>query len=272
MVLGGALLASLSSVHAADDDAGQSRQSMANDQSATQWTYLIGHQWMNYHSDELPPGVNRPAGVARHWQGRIVMPIPENDWLPFAVLPRLTVRYATARDGTSGLGAADFFVLGVIGDWGSGRWGLGPLITSPASDERLGLTEWTFGVSAGFSQRFVEDRLNIFVVAGQTWGRLDPFRPEAEDVEAPFVINPMIIWQMTDEWYLANADMVIRYDWDTNAWNVPLGLRLGRLFVQDKGTWNVYLEYQTSAVWDDWPGSAISSQWRLNVGYSVPVR
>ena len=35
--------------------------------------------------------------------------VPEDkfDWLPISLLPRLTVRYATAQDGTQGWGAAD---------------------------------------------------------------------------------------------------------------------------------------------------------------------
>lgn len=170
----------------AQDDAeggDQSRESMSNDQSAAQWTYLLGHQWMTYKQDELAPGVPRPQGIDRFWQARFIMPIPANDWLPISLLPRLTVRYATAQDGTSGLGASDFFVLAIVNDWGSGRWGLGPLITMPASDEKLGLTEWTFGLSAGIGQRWLDDRLMLFAVVGQTWGRLDPWRPEAEDVE-----------------------------------------------------------------------------------------
>ena len=35
-----------------------------------------------------------------------------------------------------------------------------------APDARLGLTEWTFGISGGLSQRFLDDRLNLFMVAG----------------------------------------------------------------------------------------------------------
>ena len=75
------------------DESAQSRQSLANDQSATQWTFLLAHQWMDYHTDELSPGVPRSQGVASHWQGRVVMPLPEDkyDWLPISLLPRLTV-------------------------------------------------------------------------------------------------------------------------------------------------------------------------------------
>ena len=43
-------------------DAGQSRQSMANDQSAAQWTFLLGYQWMEYHTDETAPGETRSKG------------------------------------------------------------------------------------------------------------------------------------------------------------------------------------------------------------------
>jgi hypothetical protein len=43
------------------------------------------------------------------------------------------------------------------------------------------------------------------------------------------------------------------------------------VLVRDKGSWNFYVEYQTSLVYDDWPGSAIDSAVRVNVTYTMPV-
>jgi hypothetical protein len=249
----------------------QTRESMANDQTATQWTFLLGFQAMNYRTDEIAPGVQRPKGVDRFWMGRVVLPIAKKGWFPFSLLPRFTTRIATSQDGHTGLGASDLFVLVIPAEWGSGRFGIGPLITFPASDERLGLTDWTYGFSAGISQRFLDDRLSLFAVAGQTWGRLDPFSPEDQNVEAPLVINPVLFYQLNKNWYVGTGDLVLRYEWDTEAWLVPLGFRIGRLWVRAKGTWNVYFDYSRSIVYKNWPGSVPSHQFRITLGFSLPV-
>ena len=81
----------------------------------------------------------------------------------------------------------------------------------------------------------------------------------------------MALYQFSDTWYLGNGDMVIRYNWQERAWIVPLGLRIGKLFVREKDAFNVYLEYQTSVIYKDWPGSAPSNTLRVNVGYTIPV-
>ena len=86
-------------------------------------------------------------------------------------------------------------------------------------------------------------------MVGQTWGALDPWYPERFDVASSLVINPVAIWQLTDEWYVSDGDMVLRYNWDESEWFVPIGLRIGRLFVGEKSTWNIYGEYQTSLVY-----------------------
>jgi hypothetical protein len=39
----------------------------------------------------------------------------------------------------------------------------------------------------------------------------------------------------------------------------------------EKGTWNFYAEYQTSAIYKDWGGSAVKNSYRINVTYSIPV-
>ena len=40
-------------------------------------------------------------------------------------------------------------------------------------------------------------------------------------MEAPFVINPVAIYQVTGAWYVNTGDVVIRYDWEDKKWLVP---------------------------------------------------
>ena len=62
-----------------------------------------------------------------------------------------------------------------------------------------------------------------------------------------------------------------QYDWDSNEFFLPIGVRVGKVFVTDKGTWNVYGEYQTSLIYDSWPGSAVDTSIRINATFTIPV-
>ena len=65
--------------------------------------------------------------------------------------------------------------------------------------------------------------------------------------------------------------MVIQYDWKSKEVYMPIGVRLGKVFVKPKGTWNAYFEYQTSLVYDSWEGSAVENSYRFNVTYAWPI-
>jgi hypothetical protein len=65
--------------------------------------------------------------------------------------------------------------------------------------------------------------------------------------------------------------MVIRYDWDEKEFYVPIGVRVGKVLQREKGSWNLYAEYQTSLIYDNWPGTAVENSIRLNVTYTMPM-
>ncbi|PLW96412.1 MAG: hypothetical protein C0591_08795, partial [Marinilabiliales bacterium] len=67
------------------------------------------------------------------------------------------------------------------------------------------------------------------------------------------------------------ADIVANYDWKTKKFYLPIGLRLGKVWVWEKSSLNVYGEYRTSAVYKNWEGSAVKNSYRLNVSYTIPV-
>ena len=70
---------------------------------------------------------------------------------------------------------------------------------------------------------------------------------------------------------MGNGDMVARYDWDSKSLYLPIGVRFGKVLVQEKGSWNLYAEYQTSAIYKDYPGPAVKNSVRVNVTYTMPV-
>ena len=127
----------------ADENAaeGQSHKSMAMDATATQWSYQFAYQAMpDYHKD-IVNGATRPAGLDNYLQLRIVAPIPLKK---LTILSRLTVRhYENVNTGKSGFGNTELFALMIpkATDWGTGRAGIGTLVTAPGNGD-VSKVEW----------------------------------------------------------------------------------------------------------------------------------
>ena len=100
---------------------------------------------------------------------------------------------------------------------------------------------------------------------------IDTLPPDGTVNAGPIAIQPLLTVQLGQGWYVANGDMVPRYDWSNEAWLLPLAVRFGKVIVQPNASWNIYFEYLTTAVYKDWVGSAVRNQFRVNVSYAIPV-
>jgi hypothetical protein len=257
----------------------QSRESMAVDSSATQWSFQFAWQGNpTYHQDELDDGTTRPQGSQGFFQFRLVMPIPPSDAIPFTILPRLTLRRTHAQNDKWGGAPAELFVLLIPWDWGTGRFGAGPLMQFPSSDSNFGSTEFGYGFSAALIQRGMNDKLLYGVLVSQAWSSADDFTasplsdPVSRSTKAsPIGINPFITFQLGGGFYVHNGEMVAQYDWNRKEFYLPIGVRFGKVFVQPAGSWNVYGEYVTSVIYGDWSRSAIKNSYRINLSYTIPV-
>jgi hypothetical protein len=251
-------------VYAQDADA----ETNALDSTATQWSFQLAYQMMpDYHDDILSSGAQRPAGATDYLQLRIMMPLA---YEKFTILPRVTLRHYENPQGESGLGNTEIFALIIPKkwDWGTGRMGIGPLITAPG-DEDVAKDEWGYG----FAAAWVNGKGKWFYGAllTQSWQSIDPVAlPAGSSDTNPLGIAPIINYRLGNGWYIGNGDMTIQYDWDSRKWKVPIGVRVGKVVLKDKGSWNYYFEYQTSAVYDSWPGSAVENSYRFNVTYTMP--
>ena len=108
----------------------------------------------------------------------------------------------------------------------------------------------------------------------QSWQAIDPNLeqiPGSTSDTNPLGIAPFLNYQLGGGWYIGNGDMVIQYDWDSRELYVPIGVRLGKVIAAKKGSWNFYAEYQTSLIYDDWPGTAVKTSIRLNVTKTIPI-
>ncbi len=258
------------SLFAQEDEGEQSRESMAMDATATQWSFQFAYQWMPQYHNDLVNGVPRSTGLDNYAQLRIVTPVPLKN---ITILPRLTFRhYEDKSTGKSGLGNTELFALIIPNatNWGSGRAGIGPLVTFPGNKD-VARNEWGYGFAAAIVNNTGQWFYGLLFT--QSFRVVDPntIGPEGSDVN-PLGIAPFIAYRFgTSGIYLQTADMVALYDWKSKGFYLPVGLRFGKVWVGEKASLNVYGEYLTSAIYKSWEGSAVKNSYRLNLSYTIPV-
>ena len=246
----------------------QDAVSKAMDATATQWSFQFAYQVMpDYHTDDVN-GEPRPPGFDDYIQARIVAPLVFDK---FTILPRLTIRHYENAQGDSGFGNTELFglIIPKAWDWGTGRMGIGPLITTPG-DEEVARDEWGYGLAGAAVNSSGKWFYGLLLT--QSWRAVDPLmlNPTESDTN-PLGIAPFLNYQLGNGWYIGNGDMVARYDWKTKEFYIPIGVRVGKVKAGSKSSWNIYGEYQTSLVYKDWEGSAVKNSYRLNVTYTIPV-
>lgn len=246
----------------------QSRESMAVDATATQWSYQFAYEgFFDYKTDEIAEGVTRPEGNKGFLQFRMVAPLPKSKKMPLTLLPRLTLRAVQNSAGDYGFGSSDIFVLGILNEWATGRWGIGPQINFPAADKKFGSTKWGLGLAGGATQRAMSDKIFLGLLLQQVWRE----NSMGETKAAPLGINPIFVYQLGQGWYIGNGDFVMQYNWQDGSWFVPLHVRFGKAFIDDTKTFNAYIEWGTSMVYTDWKGPVASQAVRINVQWQIPL-
>ena len=244
--------------------------SKALDSTATQWSIQAAYQVMpDYHTKGPTEGTTRAPGATDYLQVRMVAPLVFDS---FTILPRLTLRHYENAQGDSGIGNTELFGLFIpkSWDWGSGRTGFGPLITAPG-DDKVARDEWGYGLAGALVN--ASGKWFYGVLLTQSWRSVDPANlPPGTSDTNPLGIAPFLNYQLGGGWYIGNGDMVAQFDWDSREFFLPIGVRLGRVSVKPTGSWNFYAEYQTSVIYEDWPGPAVENSYRFNVTYSWPVK
>jgi len=259
----------------------QSRESMALDNTASQWSFQFAYQAnTDYRRDTLANGFIRPEGNKGFFQLRIVAPVPIAGGAAqggVTILPRLTMRYTENKDGEWGLAPTDVFALIVPLEWSTGRAGIGPDVVIPGSI-KVGSNTWAYGLAGAVIQRLFNEKVMAGLLLQQTWGKRDVVDPDqpiptgmTETGANPLVINPFVNVQLGKGWYLGTNDMAILYSWEFGGWKIPVGVRVGYVLVRPSNSWNFYFEYATEFGTDDWPGAIAKNKIRLNVSYTVPV-
>lgn len=258
------------SAFAQEEEGGQDRESQAMDATATQWSFQLAYQSMPDYYNDLVNGVPRSPGLDNYLQLRVVAPIPLKS---LTILPRLTFRhYEDVAAGKSGIGNTELFALIIpkFSDWGTGRAGIGPLVTFPGN-KYVSKSEWGYGIAAAIVNTSGQWFYGLLFT--QSFRAVDPnaLSPGESDVN-PLGIAPFLAYRIGKTGlYFQTADIVALYDWETGGFYLPVGLRFGKVWVWEKSSLNVYAEYRTSAVYKNWEGSAVKNSYRVNVSYTIPV-
>lgn len=247
----------------------QDRASMAVDATATQWSFQMAYQVMPDYYNDMVNGEPRPAGMTDYLQLRVVAPIPMKN---ITLLPRLTLRHYENPKGQSGMGNTELFALIIpkATDWGNGRAGIGPLVTAPGNKD-VAKDEWGYG----FAAAIVNNSGKFFygLLFTQSWRAIDPNAlPVGGSDTNPLGIAPFVNYRIGSKGiYVQTADIVALYDWNTSKFYLPIGARVGKVWVLEKASWNAYVEYKTSAIYKSWEGAAVKNSYRINVSYTIPV-
>jgi hypothetical protein len=256
-------------VGAEEEGGGQSAESAANDATASLWTYQLAWENRTWRDDTLDNGMTRPEGNRDMWQLRFVAPVPLGKNLK--MLNRLTLRNNEAVDRSSGAGTAEYFALFLPVEWATGRWGIGPQVNIPASAPQFGSTEWQYGFATAFLQRALKEKILTGLLVQQVWSEMTNSGSDAL-VAQPITIQPVFNYSLPKSTYINIGETALSYDWQSSSWLVPIGVRFGKLWIKEGGsTLNLYGEYRTTVIYDDWPGSAIKNAFRINISYAMPM-
>jgi hypothetical protein len=249
---------------------GQDATTKAMDSTATQWSFQFSYQNMpDYHQDTMDNGETRPVGADDYIQFRVVAPVPLKH---ITILPRVTFRHYQNAQGDSGIGNTEIFALIIpkAFDWGSGRTGIGPLITVPGN-EKVARDEWGYGFAAAVVNSSGPWFYGLLIT--QSWQSIDPTAlPPGGSNTNPLGISPFLNFRFgTSGWYIGNGDMVALYDWTNKKFYMPIGVRFGKVLVKDYGSWNIYGEYQTSLFYKSYLGPAVKNSFRMNLSFTIPM-
>ncbi|WP_217353040.1 hypothetical protein [Ruegeria atlantica] len=182
------------------------------------------------------------------------------NWVLRASLP---LNSFPAQSGkTTGVGDLNVFAAYLI-DIGNPAvsFGLGPQLTAPTgSTDGSGSKKW----SAGIANVLFNASSPIFQYGYLlTWQASFAGDSDAKDVNIG-AFQPFLFYQLGGGTYLRSAP-IMTYDFESDGYNVPIGLGIGQVFKKKDITYNVFVEPQYSVA-SKGPGQA---KWQIFAGFNT---
>ncbi|PVB59853.1 hypothetical protein DCO57_20395 [Labrenzia sp. 011] len=211
--------------------------SQANNPLAAFNTFNLQNQY-NGNLSNLDTNSN-----AFYLRGALPVSVFGGDWLVRATLPINTVPTSLTGGHTTGIGDFNVFAAYLI-DTGIPdlSFGIGPQITAPtATDRTLGSDKLSLGL-ANVLFNYSNPKFQWGYLL--TWQASVAGDNDRKDVNAG-AFQPLLIGQLGDGWY-ARSTAIWTYDFESDNYNIPLGLGLGRVIKGKKAIINMFVEPQIS--------------------------
>ncbi len=183
------------------------------------WTFNVGPEDRTQYVMNLQPVI--PYQINSHWNliTRMVMPVISQ--------PRM----APTVPGAFGLGgtALTFFLSPI--STSSFIWGIGPVVSLPATDHALGSSR--FGLGPSIVALMQKDSWTVGVLANQIWSLGGTSGANAID---NLFVQPFISKSLNATWNIAFTSETT-YNWNAvsgQRWTIPLDLVVVKLFTVGK--------------------------------------
>jgi hypothetical protein len=197
-------------------------------------------QAFNLHDYYVPTMSQAPDQTANTFWLRYAQPFGK--WLVRASLPlsRVPAADGTSSSGTSGLGDFNAFAAYLFDTKPGVSFGVGPQITAPtATEDQTGTGKWQGGLAAIYF-----DATSPSV----QWGGLVTWQADfAGDAARAgtnvLAVQPFYFVQLGKGLYVRST-AVMAFNLETDSYNVPVGLGLGKVVPTSGAVFNVFVEPQ----------------------------
>lgn len=195
---------------------------------------------------------------------RVAQPfkLGNSNWLFRGTVPLNTLPVGNNGSDKTGLGDIDALFAYQFDTKKPGvSFGIGPQIVAPTGSDKLGSKQWQLGVANvyfnGSSKKVQYGYLAIYKV-----GVGDTHDHQRVNLGA---FQTFLFYQLGNGWYTGGAP-IATYDFKNDAYNIPIGARLGKTFKTQSGVVvNTFAEPQFSLAHDG-PGQA---KWQVFAGLNL---
>ncbi|OBQ50153.1 hypothetical protein VQ01_15470 [Tamlana sp. s12] len=126
-------------------------------------------------------------------------------------------------------GLSDLILIDVIAfKQKKGLFGVGPVLIMPtASSEYLGSGKWSTGLAGVYMTKAFGLTLGIL---GQ---QFVTFAGDSERQDQNYMLFQPIITKIFKKGYFMNFSPIMKFDWDNDDYNIPLGVNFGKAFAKN---------------------------------------
>jgi hypothetical protein len=190
--------------------------------------------------------------------------IGESKWLMRASLPVNTNPVLPGADHETGLGDFNAFAAYLI-DVGPGiSFGVGPLINVPtATDDVLGSGKWSLGLA---NVAFVATNPKLLYGYLLTWQASVAGDDDRADVSIA-AFQPLLIGQLGGGTYWRSTG-IMNYDFESDGYNVPIGIGIGQVWKSGKTVYNLFVEPQ----WSVASNGVGWAEWQVFLGFNMQFK